>query len=444
MFSYTDAIDYIYSLNKNRHIQLKFGFDRMKAVLSKLKDPQERLNIVHVAGTKGKGSTVSFLSSILRSKYNVGLFTSPSLINTAERISINGELISPKDFSSVIAFLKKTYSDLPGYSIPTTFESFSIAAFLYFYRQKVDLSVFEVGMGGRLDATNIIKKPTVSVITPISFDHQKFLGNTLYEIAGEKSGIIKRARPVVIGKQVREAKERLIKEAKIKHSDYFVYGKDFYASNFVEDLSGTTFDFFSTYFGVKIKNLHISLIGKHQAENASIAVQSALLLNELDFKVGINDIRLGLQKSFWPGRFEVISKEPLIVLDGAHNGASAGALYEAITQFNRKHTIFLFGVLKDKNIIDVVSRLSKNNEIFILTEVPFSGSRRLPVESLREYVRTYVPEENIIVEKDYRKAFLKAYKLLNKNDILCVTGSLYLVAAVRKMMNRFVFSGNIL
>lgn len=444
MHSFAESLDYIYGLNKKRHIRLKFGFDRMNAVLLMLEDMQEKLSVIHVAGTKGKGSTISFLSFILREKFSTGLFTSPSLINTVERFSINGVLMPPEDFLKIATFLKGIYKSLPEELVPTTFETFTIIAFLYFYGEDVDFALLEVGMGGRLDATNIIKKPLLSIITPISFDHQKFLGNTLYEIAGEKAGIVRVNVPVVVGKQKKEAEKRIIQEAKSKHAPYFLYGRDFYAENFRESIYGTLFDFYSPYSNIKMNDLSVPLIGIHQAENASVAVQAAILLKEIGFGIDKSNIIKGLKKSFWPGRAEIINRSPLIILDGAHNGASARALKRTLNRMEKKRTIFLFGILRDKNISDVLSEICDENCIFVITEVPFSGKRRLSVDLLRVYVEKYVPKNRIIVEKNFKKAFRKAFEITSKNDLLCVTGSLYLVASVRKLMNRFVFSGNIL
>ncbi len=444
MLNYADAIDYVYRLNKNRFIRLDFGFSRMEAVLARLGNPERKLKAVHVAGTKGKGSTISFLSFILGIKYKTGLFTSPSLNNVLERISVNGVLMSPKEFVRYIERLKKIYGTVPAELRPTTFETFTIIAFMYFLNERTDISLLEVGMGGRLDATNIITSPLVSVITPISFDHQKALGNTLSEIAGEKAGIIKKNIPVVIGKQPIEAREKIVSVAKANHSQYFLYGKDFYAKNISENSSGTVFDFYSPYFNVKLKRVKISLIGAHQAENAAVSVQTALLLNKLGVNVSIEEIREGLEKTFWPGRFEIVNKNPFIVLDGAHNGASAEALFNALSYFRKRKTVYLFGILKDKNIDDVFSQIATKDAVFVLTEVPFSGHRRMQVELMADILKKYLPETRIFTEKNFRRAYSFARNMVSENDILCVTGSLYLVASVRKIMNRFVFSGNIL
>ena len=443
--SYKKALDYIFNLNRKRKVLWEFGFERMEVVLSKLKDPQDRLKIVHIAGTKGKGSTVSFLSFILRKSYETGIFTSPSLVNTSERISINGLLISPKEFLEVFNDIVSIYKTLPDKLIPSTFETFTILAFEYFIRQKVDIALFEVGMGGRLDATNIVKHPLISVITPISYDHQKVLGNTLGEIAYEKAGIIKNKGIVVVGKQEKEAKKVILDVAKSRNAKVFLYGRDFYADNIRQESNKTLFDFYSRISNVGFKDLEIPLLGTHQAENASISIQTALLLDKMGLSVSRSMIHSGLQKSFWPGRMEIVGKDPTIVLDGAHNGASALALNNALKLFAGKRIIFLFGILKDKNIDSVLSALSRNKDaLFVLTEVPFSGKRRLDVMQLKKYAEQFIPKDRIFYFRDFLKAFEYARRIAGKEDVICVTGSLYLVSSVRKLTNHFVFSFNIL
>lgn len=442
---YAEALNYIFNLNSKRRIFLKFGFERMKRVLATLDNPQQHLKIVHVAGTKGKGSTISFLSFILRENYSVGLFTSPSLVNTNERISINGELISPEEFLHYANELKDIYKKMKSDEIPTTFETFTLMAFLYFKEKNTEISLFEVGMGGRLDATNIVKKPLVSVITPVSFDHQKFLGNTLSKIAGEKAGIIKDGVPVVVGKQQEEAERKILSVAKEKRAKAVVFGKDFLIKNFKENADGITFDFHSYYSKKSFHNLKTQLLGKHQAENAATAIQTALLLRECGFSVPDSSIREGIKKTFWPGRFEIVSRSPLVILDGAHNGASARALNSALSLLKKPRIIFVIGMLRDKNLDAVLSELSKNkNAIFVLTEVPFSGRRRLAVQILKGIAKKYISSEDIFYFGDFEKAFFFALRNAKSDDVICVTGSLYLVASVRKLTNHFVFSSNIL
>ncbi|MEA3313740.1 MAG: Mur ligase family protein, partial [Caldisericota bacterium] len=357
MFSYSRSLDYTYCLNRNKKIWLRFGFDRMRNVLERIGNPQDLLKTVHIAGTKGKGSTLSFLSFILREKLEVGAFTSPSLINTGERISVNGHLIVPHEFSLILDDLRKIYKIISVEDMPSTFETFTIASFIYFLGKKVDLALYEVGMGGRLDATNIIKSPLVSIITEISFDHQKFLGNSLEEIAMEKSGIIKKGVPLVIGRQEKVVSEIIVSEALKNKIQCFEYGKDYFISDVKESDKGVVFDFYSQVFQKHFKELVIPMTGYHQAENASSAIQTVLLLKDMGYEINEKDIYDGLAKSFWPGRLEIVSEKPFVILDGAHNRASSEALTRSLKNNFSERIVFLFSMLKDKNIEDTLSVL---------------------------------------------------------------------------------------
>ena len=444
MFSYSHSLSYVYGLNRNRKIWLKFGFDRMLNILDKIGNPQDSLKTIHIAGTKGKGSTLTFLSSILRQKFKVGSFTSPSLVNATERISVDGSLIPPHTFSLIVDRLRKIYGPMEKENIPSTFETFTIISFIYFLEEQVDVALYEVGLGGRLDATNIIKHPLISIITEISYDHQKILGNTLRKIATEKAGIIKKGTELVIAKQEREASETIVNKSKEKRVDYFEYGKDYFVTNVKEFEKGTVFNFYSPSLTKGFEKLFIPLTGKHQAENAASSVQSALLLERKGYDLDESDIRIGLSKAFWPGRSEIVSKTPLVILDGAHNKASASALAHLLVKTFNKKIVFLFSMLKDKNIEDTLSVLAPIGERFVLTEIPHSFSRRLTVDKLNYIAQRYISKDKITIEKNPDRAFYIARRSIKEDELLCVTGSLYLVGYIRKLMNYFVFSKNLL
>jgi dihydrofolate synthase/folylpolyglutamate synthase len=444
MQSYKDALDYVYNLGGKLGIPAKYGLEKIEKVLTILDNPQEGQNSIHVTGTKGKGSTTNYLSFMLRrNHFNVGMYISPSLINTSERISINGLLISPRDFLSLTNRLKQIYDTLPKEDIPSTFETFTIIAFLYFKEHFTDISLLEVGLGGRLDATNVIKRPLVSAITEISFDHEKILGNTLAQIAFEKAGIVKEGRPVVIGSEIPEGYEMIVKTAQSKHSHYFLLGKDFYPTHIGLSKEGSIFDFESPSLGVKIKDLHLKIAGLHQVKNASVSLQTMLLLKDYGFTVKEEAMRVGLSMAFWPARFEVIRKKPTVILDGAHNDASSIALYETLKLMNKK-VVFLFSVLQDKNIDKIVKNLAPIASSFVITEVPLSYGRRTDVNILKEHVKQFIEPSKIFVCKDPRKAYQIAYKSLTSNDVLCVTGSLYFVGFIREIEKIFTFSCDML
>jgi dihydrofolate synthase/folylpolyglutamate synthase len=444
MDSYSEAIDFVYSLGENISIPSTLGLDKITRFLLTIGNPQDSVRSVHITGTKGKGSTAMFLNSILRnSEKSVGLYISPSITNVSERVSINGSLISPLDFLSYANKLKTLYRNIPGDLTPSIFETFTIIAFMYFKDKQVDVSIVEVGLGGRLDATNVLKNPLISIITEISLDHQKVLGDTLDKIASEKAGIIKKESPVVVGVDNKEALQKICDIAKSSNSQCFVLGKAFEARNIKVYKDFSVFDFVSYAYSQEFKGIKTKIIGLHQVRNASVAIQSAILLKEAGFKISEGDIYNGILNAFWPGRFEIINKNPLTILDGAHNDASAFALQRTLKVFNRKN-VFLFSMLGDKNLDKVLSILSENAERFYITEVPFSFSRRLSAYYIADTLKKYVSSKKIEVEKDPRKAFYLAKKSLSYEELLCVTGSLYLVGFIRELNKIFTFSQDML
>jgi len=444
MDKYSDAVDFVYSLSDNISAPSLFGLEKIRNFLKFIGNPQNSLRSIHVAGTKGKGSTVVFLSFLLRNVFNsVGLYISPSITNVAERISVNGSLISPVDFLYYSKKIESLYKNIPEESVPSIFETFTIIAFLYFKDKKVDMSIIEVGLGGRLDATNVINKPLISIVTEISLDHQKILGETLGEIAFEKAGIIKENSFVVLGVDNREALSKISEIAKTRNSLCFVLGKDFEVKNVRTYKEFSAFDFVSHVSARKFRDIKTRIIGAHQVKNAAVAIQSVLLLEEEGFRISQDYLYDGILKAFWPGRFEIINHNPLVVLDGAHNDASAEALRNTLKLLGKK-SVFLFSMLNDKNLDRVLSILAGSAERFYITEVPFSFSRRLNAYYIADVLKKYMDEKKIKILKDPGKAFYQAKESLSKKEILCVTGSLYLVGFVRELNKIFTFSQDML
>lgn len=442
--SYKNAIDYIFKLGGSINTPAKYGIERIKKVLVLLSNPQEKINNIHITGTKGKGSTTKILSSILaESGYKVGMYISPSLININERISINSEVISPEKFIRYVNLLFSIYKNLPKEDIPSTFETFTIIAFLFFLENEVDFSLLEVGLGGRLDATNVIENPLISIITEISYDHQKILGNTLSEIAYEKGGIIKKNHPVIIGTNETESLQKLLEIANQKNSEAFLLAKDFYPLYSFNN-NETFFDFYSLKpKKTKLEKIHLNLIGEHQISNASIAIQACMILKDIGFEINDASIYKGIEKAFWPGRLERIKEKPKVILDGAHNGSSAEKLVKSLKKLG-DNIIFLFSMLSDKNIEEVLFQLSLLNPYLVITEVPNSFGRRLSAYEIYNKALKFFNRDRVIVIKDPRKAYFATLRRMKGNEVLCVTGSLYLVGYIRTLERVFTFSNNLI
>ena len=401
MTNYERSINYLESLLK---FGIKPGLDRIKYLLRLIDQPQEKFKIIHVTGTNGKGSVCATLAEILKTaKFKVGLFTSPHLISYRERFKINGVEISENDFTNLVDDMKILVDQMiaDGYESPTEFEVLTAMAFKYFADQKVDYAVIEVGLGGLLDSTNVVK-PKISVITNVANDHAEKCGGDLYGIARHKAGIIKEKIPIVTGASDEPLK--IISEvAKQKNSKIFVLNKDF----FVDD------------------SLKISLQGEYQKLNAAIAVETAKLLNEDQITDEV--IKTAIQNVKWQGRFEIFHYgDKTLIIDGAHNGAGAKALRKSLDKkFSTDRRIFLFGVLADKDIDEMIKTLFRKDDFVIVTKPnsPRAADPKKICELLQE--RSI---ESIAIE-DNEKAF---EKFINSDEkILIAAGSLYMIGKIR-------------
>jgi dihydrofolate synthase/folylpolyglutamate synthase len=359
--SYYGAINYLYGLQK---YGIKLGLEKTGIILSQLGNPQKDFLSIHVAGTNGKGSVSAMTASVLMAHgLKVGLFTSPHLVSFTERIRINNEQLSESDVVSLTEEIKSQISN-PKSQIPepTFFEFVTAMAFLYFSRNGVDWAVIETGMGGRLDATNIIT-PEVSVITRIGYDHKEFLGKTLTDIAHEKAGIIKKGIPVVSAMQEKEAEDVICKTAKERSSHLFIYEKDFSGTLRSTGLKGTFFDYSDD--SCSLSDLYIPLAGEYQVSNACIAIKAVMVALQrcssnhlLLITPHSSLIRDGLANTKWRGRLEIVSDNPMIMIDGAHNPDAAKALSEFIRKhLNDYRIILIMGIMSDKDISGTMSPL---------------------------------------------------------------------------------------
>ncbi|MBU0548582.1 MAG: bifunctional folylpolyglutamate synthase/dihydrofolate synthase [Candidatus Omnitrophica bacterium] len=417
------------------------GLQRIKSFLQFIGNPQEELKVIHIAGSKGKGSTCVFVAYILRQAgFSVGLYTSPHLSDFRERIRIlkprqsNSQLpfegsISKEYLTGLVEFLKPVIKGFEKFSIHNRhfhygrlsfFEVYTALAFLYFKEKKVDFVVMETGMGGRLDATNVAQS-LVCAITPISYEHTRYLGKTLTQIAGEKAGIIKQKSLVISSIQKKEAAQVIQNKSASLQAKLFTVGKDIKYSTK------------GKYFSIKginnnYTNLRINLLGRHQLINASQAVGIIEALGSYGFKVSVNCIKKGLYNTLWPGRLEVLCRKPCIVVDGAQNAASAAVLKSAVTSiFKYKKLILVFGVSQDKDIKGMVSQLSGLAHKIILT------CADNPRAALPKYLKRYfsAKEKEIFITAGVREAKVLALKVANLQDLILVTGSLFVVGEFR-------------
>jgi dihydrofolate synthase/folylpolyglutamate synthase len=439
--NYEEALKYIESTVK---FGSKLGLANITELLRRLGNPQNNYPSVHVAGTNGKGSVTAMTASILREGgYRVGMFISPYLERFTERIQINSEEIPQESVAALIDEIRMHVEEMvhDGYNHPTFFEVITALGFLWFARQNVDIAVVEVGLGGRLDATNVIN-PLVSVITSISYDHTKVLGHSLEEIAYEKGGIIKPGVPVVSYPQKEEAGLVLERLAAKRGCQYYPISPEQITVRY-DTFSTQNFDF--TFLGKTMRNLTIHLSGKHQLLNAACSLACICLLKDKGFPIEERDIYTGLEKAKWPGRMEMISKDPVIILDGAHNLSGAQVLADAVRHYFPDSKLYLvFGMLRDKDVEGVSGILCPLADRVMVT-MPHSP-RSMAAEQLREIVQKY--NTDIYVQPDLTKALHSVLKWLReeKNEhedqcekkVMLISGSLYLIGEARTILREML------
>ncbi len=423
--SYRKTIDYLYGLQK---FGMKFGLDNISRLFSAAGNPQESFRAVHVAGTNGKGSTSAMIESLLRtSGVRTGLFTSPHLVNFTERIRVDGEEIPERDVITLTEEVRGVAEDIGDIS-PTFFEVITAMAFLFFRRMKIDWAVVETGLGGRLDATNVVS-PEVSVITSIGHDHREFLGNTLGEIASEKAGIIKKNVPVVSSAQLPEVADVLTRKAAEAGSVLYRYPVDFSARMVAEAPDGICFDYRGSreYSGLKVP-----LAGGYQMMNASVAVRLAEVIAERHPALKV-DVRKGLWQVRWPGRLELIKKTPPILIDGAHNPDAALALSEylrAMLAPRYKRIILIIGIMGDKDREGILARL-----LPLASETIFAAAsygRAASPESLAASASSLGYSSR--KARTVAEAIALAEDLCGPDDIVVITGSFYTIGEAKEVL----------
>jgi dihydrofolate synthase/folylpolyglutamate synthase len=425
--NYASALEYIHSRNK---FGVKLGLDNIAKLMESLGNPQDKLKFIHVAGTNGKGSTCAMLSYALSEcGYKTGLFISPFVVCFDERIQINNKYIPKTRLAQIIEKIKKQVdiNALAGIAPPTEFELVTAAALVYFYEEKTDLVIWEVGMGGRLDATNVISTNLLCVITSISFDHKEHLGNTLRQIAYEKACIIKPFRPCVLMKQSSGVFDVVENKAFDLRSPLFVASADDFEiinSNY----SGQRVLYKGRYF------INLPLAGYYQVKNLACVLRALELLITFGFYINLNKAVKGIEKTKFPGRFETIFASPLIIIDAAHNEEGIGALVENISRFFEKRDIVLFlGKLKDKDFSQSLKDLLLDKKkIYTLTP---QNERAMTSDELTSFIKNNYNINTININIDDIK---NCIDYDDKDTVYIFAGSIYLISCVRDLLKNTV------
>ncbi len=425
---YQAAIDYILSFADYERISRSsviFDISRMQALLEKLDRPHSAAKSVHIAGTKGKGSTAAMIASILTaSGYETGLYTSPHLHSFTERIQIDGKPVPEAEFAALVQRLRPdfdAFNHLGGHGELTTFEILTALAFVHFKEQAADFQVLETGLGGRLDATNVVH-PQVCAITSISLDHTEILGNTLAQIAAEKAGIIKPGCAVVSAPQPSEARGVMSSVCRQQGARLIEVGQDIVWRLTERCDSGQHFDVKGLRGSYDIT---IPLLGEHQVDNAAVAVGVAEVLAGLGVRISAETIATGLLRVSWPGRLQVLRRDPLLVVDGAHNADSARKLVKALPEYFRfAGAILVVGTSRDKDIAGMVDGLLPLSTNVIVTRS--RNPRAADVSALAaEFSRRGVKAKEA---ETVGSAVETALRGAGHGDLVCVTGSLFVVA----------------
>lgn len=452
MGQYQDALDYIFSYVSHEKIPrykygaVTFSLSRMIELLERLDHPERRFQCVHIAGTKGKGSTAAMTEAVLRAAgYRTGLYTSPHLHTFRERIRVDGDLLGKGELVALLKRCRPAIEATPGV---TAFEVMTALAFTHFAERRVEWAVLEVGLGGRLDATNVVH-PAVCAITSLSYDHVELLGHTLSLIAWEKAGIIKPGVPVISAPQEPEAMGVIERVCADTGARLVRVGTDWTVTGQAARLEGQSLTIQRVADGLTLRDLHVRLLGRHQWVNTASAVAILAELDAQGVTISEEALRAGLAAAQWPGRFEVLNREPAVVLDSAHNADSAHKLRAALVEWFPgacthgvnplgRRTVLVFGASSDKDIAGML-------ETFLLPDsaaglagvdkviVTQSGHpRSASPAGLADQVRHLNPGVPISVHDTVDGALTEALAWATPHDLICITGSIFVVAQARR------------
>lgn len=430
------AIDWMHSLLM---MGIKPGLKRMKWMLERLNHPEHRVKFIHVGGTNGKGSTVSFLRNILQEAgHDVGSFTSPYIERFQNRIQINGQDIADEDLLEVTRRIKPLADELAETELgaPTEFEVLTAIAILYYATISCpDFVIWEVGLGGKLDSTNVVM-PILSIITNVGYDHIHILGDKIEEIAEEKAGIIKAGISVVTGSKLPTVIEVIEKKAQEKKARFYAINQQFHIQPRSYNEEQQTFSFQSMF--AQYGDLVISLKGKHQLQNAGVAIMALEVLKQYYAIIWDEEhLREGLRKTFWMGRMEQVNAKPLTIIDGAHNPEGMAAVRDTLDQYysDRPVTV-MFSAMKDKDILTMLKHLDGAVDRLILTQFDFP--RAATVKELMEQLKEVDTEWKMEIrqEKNWYQAYQELVQSATENEIIMITGSLYFISEVRTKLKK--------
>lgn len=417
--NYEQAMEYIYSTSWMGSI---LGLTRMRELMQRLGNPQDQIPTIHIAGTNGKGSTAAMLAEILtQAGYRTGLYTSPAIHYFGERMMIGGEPIAEEDIARLTERMKEAAEGME--QKPTEYELITALSFLYF-AENCEIGIIETGMGGLLDATNVISKPVLSIITPIGKDHIKELGDTIEAIAEQKAGIIKEGAPVVLAEQDEAVTDVIRRIAREKSADLSIAKRDS-LTPLTHALTGQDF----LYAGERYT---LALLGQYQLQNAATTLCAVEQLRHLGWSISTESLKRGLSAVRWPGRFEVLHTAPTVILDGAHNPQGAASLLENLqTYFPGQCITMIVGILADKEYNKVVECFASLPSRWIAV-TPHSD-RALPANELARSLREYHAEVDVI--ESVSQALSQTMERVKPDEVICVFGTLTLIDEVRKFFN---------
>lgn len=435
--AYQSTLDYLYSFvdysltRSLRYSPEKFNLGRMHRLVEMVGSPHTQYPVVHVAGTKGKGSTSALIAGVLQEAgYKVGFYTSPHMIDFTERIQVNRVPVTHAELVKLVEDLKPAVEQIEEL---TTFELTTAAGFLHFARQKVDIAVIEVGLGGRLDATNVVD-PLISVITSLSMDHMNVLGDTLAKIAAEKAGIIKPGKPVVVAPQKQEAIEVVERIAAERKSPLTQVDDKYHCVPVRISLKEQVFEIHRKKGGKVLPagiEFSLPLLGAHQAQNALTAFAVLEMLQRMGWKMALEHIQHGFSQVKWPGRFEILQYDPLVIIDSAHNLDSAEKLAQTVRDYlPGKPLTLIFGASEDKDVAGMFKVLAPVSYKMIVTQSVHP--RSFDAAQLGEIAKAISP--TVMVESKLEAALRKAMQETPRDGVVLVTGSIFVAAGVRELV----------